>query len=30
MDPSNEQATFMIANIKLVKGETEAAINIYK
>jgi len=29
-DPSNEQATFMIANLQLVKGQTDQAISTYK
>lgn len=30
MDPSNEEATYMLANLMLMKTETDAAIKTYK
>lgn len=30
MDPTNEQATFMVANLQIVKNQTDSAIETYK
>jgi cytochrome c-type biogenesis protein CcmH/NrfG len=30
LDPSNEEATYMLANIMLMKNQTAQAIQVYK